>query len=394
LRNRHVKYNGGRFYFEMAALTNDESSAPAEKAEQGRRIFLKKSLLGTAVVSGIVINGVSVQGPPPYYPKLGSLTGKLIVITGGNTGLGLETGKRLAAAGATVVLACRSLTKGMKAVESIKSYILQQTGQSTDGVHVLPLDLCDLESVRAFPQLLKNCSGFQQIQHIDVLVNNAGVMAVPDLQMTKDGFEKTFQSNHLGHFALTARLEPMFNRYQNGCRVVNVSSMAYLIASKGLDMQNLNGQVEYNPWDAYGRSKLANILFTKELQRRADASGKRITAVALHPGAVRTDLPRYIIGEDKFVSMQDTNASGSSEHISISDNVKLLPLFYFTKSVERGANTQIYLSAFQEGGNDSIGGKFFFNMKETKLFPSACDMNMAQELWQASEDMIGFKFEI
>jgi NAD(P)-dependent dehydrogenase (short-subunit alcohol dehydrogenase family) len=152
-------------------------------------------------------------------------------------------------------------------------------------------------------------------------------------------------------------------------------------------MQNLNGQVEYKPWDAYGTSKLANILFTKELQKRADASGKRITAVALHPGAVRTDLPRYIIGEDKFVSMQD-----SSESSSVADFIKLLPLFYFTKSVERGANTQVYLSAFQ--GGDDIGGKFFFNMKETKLLPAALDMNKAQELWQASEDMIGFKFEI
>jgi NAD(P)-dependent dehydrogenase (short-subunit alcohol dehydrogenase family) len=370
--------------FETEALANEESSQEGGVAG-GRRQFLEKSLLGTAVVSGVVINGVSVQGPPPYFPKVDSLKGKLIVITGGNTGLGLESGKRLAAAGATVVLACRSFIKGDKAVESIKSYVLQQTGQLIDNVYALPLDLCDLESIRDFPQLLKNCNGFQKIQHIDVLLNNAGVMAVPDLQITKDGYEKTFQSNHLGHFALTARLEPMFNR--EGCRVVNVSSMAYLIASKGLDMQNLNGQVEYKPWDAYGTSKLANILFTKELQKRADASGKRITAVALHPGAVRTDLPRYIIGEDKFVSMQD-----SSESSSVADFIKLLPLFYFTKSVERGANTQVYLSAFQ--GGDDIGGKFFFNMKETKLLPAALDMNKAQELWQASEDMIGFKFEI
>jgi Dehydrogenases with different specificities (related to short-chain alcohol dehydrogenases) len=355
--------------------------------EGGRRMFFQKSLLGTAAVvssaGGIVINGVSVQGPPPYFPKAGSLSGKLIVITGGNTGLGLESGKRLAAAGATVVLACRNEVKGMKAVESIKSYVLEHTGQVIENVYALPLDLCDLESIKTFPQLLKNCSGFQKI---DVLVNNAGVMAVPDLQITKDGFEKTFQSNHLGHFALTALLEPMFN--PQGCRVVNVSSMAYLIASKGLDMQNLNGKVEYKPWDAYGTSKLANILFTKELQKRADASasGKKITAVALHPGAVRTDLPRYIIGEDKFVPMQD------SSKLSAIDIIKLLPLFYFTKSVERGANTQVYLSAFQ--GGDDIGGKFFFNMKETKLLPAALDMDKAQELWQTSEDMIGFKFEL
>lgn len=214
--------------------------------------------------------------------------------------------------------------------------------------------------------------------------SNAGVMAVPDLQITKDGYEKTFQSNHLGHFALTAGLEPLLN--SEGSRVVNVSSMAYLIAAKGLDMTNLNGEVEYSPWDAYGKSKLENILFTKEFQRRADEAGKKITTVALHPGAVRTDLPRYMMGEDKFVSMQDATPQAA-------DIIKALPAFYFTKNVQRGASTQIFLSGMQ--GNDSdVKGKFFFNMKDQKLQPACYDMDKAKELWKVSEDMSGVQFNL
>lgn len=357
-------------------------SASSNSEGDNRRGFLNK-VLGGAALTGIVANGISVQGPSPYQPAVDSLKGKLIVITGGNTGLGLESAKRLAAAGATVVLTSRNVAKGARAVESVKDYVIQKNGQGNDNIYTLPLDLCDLESVKAFPNILKNSDAFKSTQHVDVILNNAGVMAVPDLQLTKDGYEKTFQSNHLGHFALTAGLTPLLNA--NGSRIVNVSSMAYLIASKGLDMTNLNGEIEYKPWDAYGRSKLENILFTKELQNRADAAGKRITVVALHPGAVRTDLPRYMMGEDKFVSMQDGTPSGV-------DVLKALPAYYFTKSVDRGANSQIYLSAFQ-GGND-VNGKFFINMKENDLLPAAMDMDKAKELWKVSEEMSGVKFEL
>jgi len=361
-------------------------SASSNSEGDDRRGFLKK-VLGGAALTGIVANGISVQGPSPYQPAVGSLKGKLIVITGGNTGLGLESGKRLAAAGATVVLTSRNVAKGARAVESVKDYVMEKNnGERNDNIYTLPLDLCDLESVKAFPDILKNSDAFKGTQHLDVLLNNAGVMAVPELQITKDGYEKTFQSNHLGHFALTAGLTPLLNA--NGSRIVTVSSMAYLIASKGLDMTNLNGELEYKPWDAYGRSKLENILFTKELQNRADVAGKKISAVALHPGAVRTDLARYIMGgEDNFVSMQDATPSGV-------DVLKALPAFYFTKSVERGANSEIFLSAFQGGNSDDVNGKFFINMKENDLLPAALDMDKAKELWKVSEEMSGIKFEL
>jgi NAD(P)-dependent dehydrogenase (short-subunit alcohol dehydrogenase family) len=355
---------------------------------ESRRDVIKK-LVGGAVATGIVANGVSVQGPSPFQPAVGSMNNKVVVITGGNTGLGLESGKRLASAGATVVLTSRNAMKGARAVQSVKDYVKQVTGKTSDddvNVYTIPLDLCDLKSIQEFPTLLKESDAVKKggSPYIDVLMNNAGVMAIPELQLTKDGFEKTFMSNHLGHFALTSLLTPMLN--PKGSRVINVSSSAYLIASKGLEMDNLNAEKGYKPWDAYGRSKLENILFTKELQRRADEAGKKITAVALHPGAVRTDLPRYIIGEDKFVSMEDVKPTAT-------DILKLLPAFYFTKNVQRGANSQIYLASVQ--GNDTdIAGKFFFNMKENTLLPAATDMEKAKELWKRSEDMTGIKFAL
>ncbi len=381
--NNNNNNNNSGIQTSLKITTDDSIIDNGEDSTTSRRGFFTKALGGAALTGGIIANGFSVQGPSPFIPQPQSLNGKLIVITGGNTGLGLESGKRLAAAGATVVLTSRSVVKGEKAVQSVKDYVKETTGSENDKVYTVPLDLCDLDSVKQFPNLLKETDGFKEINHIDVLMNNAGVMAVPELQITKDGFEKTFQSNHLGHFALTAVLEPFLNPDRS--RVVNVSSMAYLIASKGLDMSNLNGEKKYGPWDAYGNSKLENILFTNELQRRASEAGKKITAVSLHPGAVRTDLPRYIIGEDKFISMNDAKPT-------IVDELKVLPLMYFTKGVDRGASSQIFLSAF-EGKDEEIAGKFFVNMKDLKLGPAALDNDVAEELWAVSEKMSGVKFQ-
>merc|ERR1711920_774060 len=127
----------------------------------------------------------------------------------------------------------------------------------------LPLDLCDLENVKNFANEYKQSPVGDK--KIDVLMNNAGVMAIPDYQRSKDGYEKTFQSNHLGHFALTAVLMPLLNinAPDKKARIINVSSAAYLIAFDGLDLDNLNSEKGYQPWKAYGQSKLENILFTK-----------------------------------------------------------------------------------------------------------------------------------
>ena len=217
-------------------------------------------------------------------------------------------------------------------------------------------------------------------------------MAVPKLELTADNYERTFQTNHLGHFALTALLFPMLTK--NGARVINVSSSAYMIASKGLDMANLNGEKSYGPWSSYGASKLENILFTKELQRRVNASTssglQNFKALALHPGAVRTDLARYLVGEKDFVSMMDAPSSSITFSLKA---LTLLPLVYFTKSVERGATTQVWLASGQ--GDDVLrGGDFLQNCKVLKLAPAVLDMEKAKELWQVSEQMSGVRFNL
>ena len=195
------------------------------------------------------------------------MDGKVVLITGGNAGLGLESTKRLVEAGAAVIFTSRDAITGNKAVEDVHSYL--EEGQlkthEYDGdastttttpfmgkVHVANLDL------KSFDDRLSSIIG--KGTKIDVLVNNAGVMAVPTKQLTKDGYERTFQTNHLGHFVLTSLLLP---RLQFNARVINVSSMAYQFAGAkgGLELDNLNGELNYGPWSSYGQSKLANILF-------------------------------------------------------------------------------------------------------------------------------------
>jgi NAD(P)-dependent dehydrogenase (short-subunit alcohol dehydrogenase family) len=222
-------------------------------------------------------------------------------------------------------------------------------------------------------------------------MNNAGVMAIPTREVTVDQYERTFQTNHLGPFALTSLLIPWMNT-QSPVRIVNVSSAAYLVSAlnqKGLDLDNLNSDLSYDPWEAYGKSKLENILFTKELQRRFDEKQLPWEAVALHPGAVRTDLARYILGEKDFVPMKEMNNQWNVR--SALQRLPLLPLFYFTKSVQRGASCQIWLAA---GQGQNVKGKFYQNCKEVTLAPAAMDMDKAKKLWELSEQWSGFHFNI
>jgi NAD(P)-dependent dehydrogenase (short-subunit alcohol dehydrogenase family) len=358
------------------------SSSINGSGEVSRRGWVKQ-VVGGAVLAGAVANKIAIRGPTPFQPAPGSLNNKVIVITGGNTGLGYESAKRLAKGGATIVITSRSLTKGQKAVDAIK----QETGNTNNNVFVVSLDLCDLENVKSFPQRLKATLG--EAKKIDVLMNNAGVMAVPDRELTKDGYEKQFQTNHLGHFALTASLMPMMNK--ENARVINVSSAAHQFAGNGLDFNNLNGEQEYAPWGAYGASKLENIFFTKELQKRVDDSNtfQNFKAMSLHPGAVRTDLARYMMGEEDFVSMMDTDTKPA---FSLKSTL-LLPLVYFTKSVDRGATTQIWLAAGQ-GDDELKGGEYLQNTKVTSVAAFAQDMDAASKLWDVSENLAGIKFNL
>ena len=211
------------------------------------------------------------------HEQLGDMSDKVVVVTGGNSGLGFECVKIFSAHGAQVVMASRNAGKAAAAIEEISA--IQPDARIT---HML-LDLADLGVVREF------CDKFlNRFEQLDVLMNNAGVMAIPQSQ-TADGFEQQFGSNHLGHFALTGRLLPMLLATPRS-RVVSVTSMA---ANGGqIRFEDLMGTRRYGRWTAYGQSKLANMLFGRELQRRLAESGSHTISVLAHPGFSTTNLSK------------------------------------------------------------------------------------------------------
>ncbi len=203
-------------------------------------------------------------------------SGRLAVVTGANSGLGYEIAQALAVAGAKVVLACRNTAKAQDAAARIR-----QAAPPAE-VEVRTLDLADLGSVQAFAE------GFTaEHDRLDLLINNAGLMAV-DRGRTAEGFETQFGVNHLGHFALTARLLPVIKDVP-GARIATMSSVGHRAARLDLD-DLMYERRRYDRWSPYAQSKLANLLFTAELQRRLRASGSAAIAVAAHPGFAGTDL--------------------------------------------------------------------------------------------------------
>jgi NAD(P)-dependent dehydrogenase (short-subunit alcohol dehydrogenase family) len=213
--------------------------------------------------------------------------GRTAIVTGANTGLGFETASALAGAGATVVLACRDVQKGGKAAARIR----EQAPRGS--VSVQRLDLASLASVReAAADLLASHP------RLDLLINNAGLM-MPPYGRTADGFELQFGTNHLGHFALTGLLLDRLLAAPDA-RVVTVSSMAHRFGA--IDFDDLQWERGYRLMAAYGRSKIANLMFTYELQRRLAQHGERAIAVAAHPGASATELSRHLLGPIQALS--------------------------------------------------------------------------------------------
>ncbi|MEU1345217.1 oxidoreductase [Streptomyces sp. NPDC005827] len=208
--------------------------------------------------------------------RMPALTGTLAVVTGANGGIGLVTARELALAGATVILAVRDPARGDAAARTIDNAVPGAR------LRVRRLDLADLGSVRDFAAELTT-----EHDTLDLLVNNAGVMAVPRRLTTADGFELQLGTNHLGHFALTGLLLPaLLNAPQP--RVVTVSSTLHTLGR--IDFDDLHGEDRYSRYGAYGRSKLANLLFTGELDRRATVAGSSLRAIAAHPGYASTNL--------------------------------------------------------------------------------------------------------
>jgi NAD(P)-dependent dehydrogenase (short-subunit alcohol dehydrogenase family) len=201
-------------------------------------------------------------------------SGRHAIVTGANSGLGLHTAAELAIKGATVTLAVRDVQRGELAAEKIRTRAPQAD------IDVAYLDLADLSAVRGFAEAWRSNSA----RTVDLLINNAGIMAIP-YRVSTDGYEMQFATNHLGHFALTGLL---LDSMSANARVVNVSSQAHRMGRINFD--DLSGEKSYGAWRAYGQSKLANLLFTSELQRRLDQAGLDIRATAAHPGYANTNL--------------------------------------------------------------------------------------------------------
>lgn len=205
------------------------------------------------------------------------LSGKVAVVTGGNSGLGFESVKALAAAGATVVMACRNADKAAAATAEI-------VGEQPDAEIVnRSIDLASQESVHAFA-----ADFLETFDRLDILMNNAGVMAIPRKE-TKEGFEMQFGANHLGHFALTGLLIKTLLQTADS-RVVTLTSLA--AAAGKINFKDLNASARYSRWGAYGQSKLSNMLFGRELQRRLDEAGSNTLSMLAHPGFSATNLQR------------------------------------------------------------------------------------------------------
>ena len=337
------------------------------------------------------------SGPSIFEPAAGSLVGTTVLITGANTGLGLESSKRLYAAGANIIVTARSMQKAQDAVSKVKA---SYAGSDAGSLVALDLDLADLASVRSFPSRLKTAvgKGDDAPPPIEVLLNNAGVMAIPERLETTNGFERTLGVNHLGHFALVAALMPSLKRAKGGFRIINVSSDAHKLANKDAVESALKADLdpEYSQWGNYAVSKAANVLFTAELQRRFDAAGVAGSAVSLHPGMVQTDLPRYIVGG---VAAGDTRLSETAPPPPTSGPGAFLKANLLDKVVlpiDAGANTQVYLAAAADsadGGRARVKGVYYDGMKMVKPADYALDASLAKKLWDVSERLTGAKIE-
>ncbi|MFF7854105.1 oxidoreductase [Streptomyces sp. NPDC007904] len=292
-------------------------------------------------------------------------SGRLAVVTGANSGLGLVTARELARRGARVVLACRSETRGSTALERLRAEVPRARAE------VRPLDLADLASVRRFAETLP-------CDRIDLLVNNAGVMALPH-GTTADGFETQFGVNHLGHFALTGLLLPALLAAP-GARVVTVSSMMHAMA--GIDPRDLNSERRYRRWTAYARSKSANLLFTHELARRLAAHGADVTAVAAHPGYAATNLQ---------------TAGPLAEGRRTAERVARLGNRVVAQSAESGARPVLYAATAPGVRPDAFVGPSFAMWRGAPArswrAPWTLDDAMGERLWTASEALTGVTYD-
>ncbi|XP_077419005.1 retinol dehydrogenase 13 [Vanacampus margaritifer] len=280
------------------------------------------------------------------------LDGKTVLITGANTGIGKETALDLAQRGARVILACRDLTKAYMAAE----YIRQQSGSGN--VVVKKLDLASLQSVKDLARDV-----IINEDRLDILINNAGVMMCPKWK-TDEGFEMQFGVNHLGHFLLTNLLTDMLKKSAPS-RIVIVSSVAH---EKGhIHFDDINLDLDYRPDVSYRQSKLANVLFCRELAVRLKGTG--VNAYCLHPGVVRTELGRHLVPA------------------ALWKNPLLIPFLMMIKTPREGAQTSIFCAVDESLAN--VSGLYYSDCAPKTLAPAAMDDGAAKRLWALSSNLVG-----
>ncbi len=335
----------------------------------------KKILLaGTAAaLAGLgIYKYLSTQKNKPSLPAevwtttdIPDLTGKVVIVTGANSGIGYEAAKEFTRKGAQTILACRSMDKAQLALDKIQIEIPDAHAE------IMPLDLASLESIRQFAKAFKD-----KYDRLDVLLNNAGIMMVP-YGVTADGFERQFGTNHLGHFALTGLLIDLLVQTP-GSRVVNISSNGHRFGKLNFDNLIYDGGKKYSSAGAYGRSKLANLLFTYELQRRYEDQNLDAIAVAAHPGTSETNLGVHLEERRAFKLMRPISA-------------------LMGQSAAMGALPSIRAAV----DPNVTGGQYFgpAGTMEMKGYPvlvtsSKASHNLAdaRRLWEVSEELTGVQF--
>ncbi|XP_063044883.1 retinol dehydrogenase 12-like [Engraulis encrasicolus] len=323
------------------------------------RVFVQEHSTG---VTAVILTGVGFIALRRWMAggvcrSKARLDGKTVLITGANTGLGKETAVDLASRGARVILACRDMGRGGRAAEEIR----KRSGNGN--VLLKQLDLASLESVR---RLATDVLATEE--RLDILINNAGVIC-PKRQ-TEDGFEMQFGVNHLGHFLLTNRLLPILKK-STPSRVVNVSSLAH---EKGkINFDDINQEKDYDPIKSYQQSKLANVLFSRELAKRLEGSG--VTVYSLHPGVIITEIFRHL---SEIMTPWKRMYWGALITV-------LTPLIF--KSTNQGAQTTIYCAVEESIANTS--GLYYSDCAPKQPAPQACDDEAAKRLWDLSSSMVG-----
>ena len=295
--------------------------------------------------------------------QLPDLRGRAAVVTGANSGIGWHTAKELARAGAHVVLACRDVDRGRQAADRIRA------AHRHAAVSVGALELSDIASITAFARTIA--------APLDLLVNNAGVMAPPRRVTTPAGFELQFATNHLGHYVLTGLLLAQLSAAP-AARVVTVASLAHFGGVR--DVVHANAEDPYRPQVAYSNSKLANVLFMRELQVRAVRAGSRISSTGAHPGVTATGL------------VSDPQGMGANPFLRT-----VAPVFVtvFTQRAAAGARATLY--AATEAAPGSYTGPQWFGQSRGPIGPAtlsvhARDDQLAAELWSASEELTGLRY--